>query len=412
MLSGNPWATHERRAGCLDASKDQLMTVTKFKFTKAAIEAMDLPEKRTDFRDTATPGLTLRVSPHGRKVFYFYRKIGGRQERVKIGQFPTISVDAAQSWVKELAVDVIRGINPAELKRKVKAEPTLKESFEDFIKLKRNSRGQPLSDATIISYRTTFDKHLAKIGKLKISKVSPDDLRTLKIASDAQSNRVRAMVSAVFTWMINEQGYSSLVNPAAAIKHRAIDNRKRFLQPEELPRFFEALECNSLGDFFALCLWTGARKMNVAAMEWSQVDLVRGVWVIPKTKNGDAHSVPLTGPAIEILRKRKMEKNVNIRWVFPGRGTDSHLREPKRAWRDLLEEAGLSNLRIHDLRRSMGSYLAIGGESLTVVGKALGHRSHQASAIYAQLNLDPVRQAIEKATASISAAAKVHKNER
>lgn len=376
-----------------------------FKFTRAAIESMSLPEKRTDFRDTSTPGLILRISPQGRKVFYFYRKIGGRQERVNIGPFPAVSVKAAQDRVSELAVDVMRGVNPAEIKRKVKAEPTFKESFENFIKLKRNGKGLPLSDSTIYSYRTTFDKHLSKLGKLKISKVSPDDLRALNIQSDAQSNRVRAMISAVFRWMINEQGHSNLANPAAVIKHRTIDSRERFLEPEELPRFFEALERNSLADFFALCLWTGARKMNVAAMEWIHVDLAKGVWAIPRTKNGDAHRIPLSAPAIEILRRRKTEKNVNIRWVFPGRGTDAHLREPKRAWNELLEDAGLTNLKIHDLRRSMGSYMAIGGESLLTVGKVLGHRSVQASQVYARMNLDPLRQAIEKATNTITNAA-------
>ena len=305
----------------------------------------------------------------------------------------------------------MKGVNPAEMKRKVKAEPTFKECFESFIVLKRNGKGLPLSDSTVHSYCTTFDKHLSKIGKLKISKVSPDDLRSLKIKSDAQSNRVRAMISAVFRWMINEQGHSNLVNPAAVIKHRTIDSRERFLEPEELPRFFEALERNSLGDFFALCLWTGARKMNVAAMEWTQVDLVKGVWVIPRIKNGDVHRIPLTAPAVEILRRRKLEKNVHIRWVFPGRGTDTHLREPKRAWNDLLEDAGLTNLKIHDLRRSLGSYLAIGGESLLTVGKVLGHRSVQASQVYARMNLDPLRQAIDRATDAISKAAQAGKNE-
>jgi len=382
------------------------MTNNRFKFTKAAIDNLPLPNQRTDYRDESTPGLVLRVSPQGRRVFYYYRKIAGRQERINIGQFPTVSVKAAQSRASELAVEITKGSNPAELKRKAKAELTFRECFDDFIKLKRNGRGLPLSDSTVYSYTTTFDKHLAKLGKLKIGKVTADDLRGLKIESDAQSNRVRAIVSAVYKWLINEQGFINLTNPASAIKHRTIDSRDRFLQPEELPRFFNALEHNSLGDFFGMCLWTGARKMNVAEMEWGQIDFSKGIWTIPKTKNGDSHRVVLTEPALEILRNRKGADRVHIRYVFPGRGTDSHLQEPKRAWAELLKEAGLKDLRIHDLRRSLGSYMTIGGESLSVIGKALGHRSHQSTQIYARLNLDPIRQAVEKAATAITVAAK------
>jgi len=63
----------------------------------------------------------------------------------------------------------------------------------------------------------------------------------------------------------------------------------------------------------------------------------------------------------------------------------------------LLRRAKLENLRIHDLRRSMGSWMTIGGTSLLIVGKALGHKSSHATAIYAQLNLDLVRSAMDQA---------------
>ena len=105
--------------------------------------------------------------------------------------------------------------------------------------------------------------------------------------------------------------------------------------------------------------------------------------------------IPLGPDVLEILRRRRAESS--SLFVLPGPGTKGHYREPKRAWGTLLKRAKLEDLRIHDLRRSMGSWMTIGGASLPIVGKALGHKTSQATSVYARLNLDPVRLAMEQA---------------
>lgn len=92
--------------------------------------------------------------------------------------------------------------------------------------------------------------------------------------------------------------------------------------------------------------------------------------------------------------------------MFPGPGKTEHLTEPKKAWAAILEAAGLENLRIHDLRRTLGSWQTRAGASLSVIGKSLGHKSQQATAIYARLDLDPVRTSVETATAALVEASK------
>jgi integrase len=67
----------------------------------------------------------------------------------------------------------------------------------------------------------------------------------------------------------------------------------------------------------------------------------------------------------------------------------------------LLKTAGIENLRIHDLRRTLGSWQARTGASLPIIGKSLNHKTHQATAIYARLDLDPVRQSVNTATAAM-----------
>lgn len=82
-----------------------------------------------------------------------------------------------------------------------------------------------------------------------------------------------------------------------------------------------------------------------------------------------------------------------------------HLVEPKRTWDRLLKQTGITNLRLHDLRRTLGSYMAMNNQSLQIIGKALGHKSTQATQIYARLTYDPVKAAMEQAQAQILSAA-------
>jgi integrase len=99
---------------------------------------------------------------------------------------------------------------------------------------------------------------------------------------------------------------------------------------------------------------------------------------------------------MEILTARKLASDGP--WVFPGGGASGHLADPKKAWTRILTEAGIADLRIHDLRRTLGSWQAATGANSYIIGKSLGHRSQQSTAIYARLNLDPVRESVNKAT--------------
>ena len=142
-------------------------------------------------------------------------------------------------------------------------------------------------------------------------------------------------------------------------------------------------------------------------MRWEELNLARATWIIPaeKSKSGEAVHVALTPPVLRILKERKL--NSISEWIFPGTGRSGHLVEPKSAWKRILKRAGLTDLRLHDLRRTLGSWQAATGASLPIIGKSLGHKSLQATQIYARLNLDPVRDAVNTATNAMLAAAGV-----
>ena len=195
---------------------------------------------------------------------------------------------------------------------------------------------------------------------------------------------------------------------AHGIKKFTEKSRDRFIQGDELPRFFEALgdETNeTMRDYFLLSLLTGARRSNVLAMEWKDISMGREEWRINETKNGTPQTVTLSPEALTVLRDRKPEEPT--RFVFPGNGKSGHLAEPKKGWQRVLTRAGIDNLRIHDLRRTLGSWQAKTGASLAIIGKSLNHKNQNTTAIYARLDLDPVRDSVNTATSAMMAAAKV-----
>jgi integrase len=188
-------------------------------------------------------------------------------------------------------------------------------------------------------------------------------------------------------------------NPAAGIQKFKEQKRDRFILHDELPKFMEALEVEpnkDMRDFFLVCLYTGARCGNVLSMRWEDIDFSINEWRIPDTKNGEPVRIPLIEEALEVLSNRLQLKK-SAPWVFPGSGKSGHLEEPKAAWKRILDRAGLKNLRIHDLRRTLASYQAIAGTSLLIIGKSLGHKSPQSTAIYARLSNDPVRASMKSA---------------
>jgi integrase len=154
-----------------------------------------------------------------------------------------------------------------------------------------------------------------------------------------------------------------------------------------------------------LSLLTGQRKSNMLAMRWDELNLSRAEWRIPKTKNGEPLTVHLPPQAIDILQTRNAQSDSE--WVFPGSGKAGHLADPKKAWKRILERAEIKDLRIHDLRRTLGSWQTALGASGFIVGKSLGHKSMQATAVYARLNLDPVRDSVNAAADAMFKAGKM-----
>jgi integrase len=190
---------------------------------------------------------------------------------------------------------------------------------------------------------------------------------------------------------------------------RAIDvsmfpqrDRRRRLTDEEATRLRDALVTfeEPWREFFALSLHTGTRRQSLLTMRWDDVDLRRATWTIPAhwSKHGDEVLVPLTAEATALLFEMKTRRGASA-WVFPSsRSSSGHITEPKKAWARLLKAAGIEGLTIHDLRRTFGSRLAESGASGAVIAAAMGHKSLQSAKPYLHLQVEIVRQHMERAS--------------
>lgn len=239
--------------------------------------------------------------------------------------------------------------------------------------------------------------HLSKWADREIQSIKSAEIQDwadeLGVASPSAARRAVHQMAAIINWGAR-RGHHAGPNPCASVDLFNLRSRERFLLPAEIGRLRAALDKQPsiISDFFWLCLLTGARRGNVLAMAWADIDTDLALWRIPTAKNGDSHLIPLCPAALAILERRRLA--CSSPWVFPGRRPGQHLKEVKRAWRRTIAEAGLSDLRIHDLRRTVGSYMAIAGESQYVIGKALGHKDQRSTAVYARLDLSPVRSAL------------------
>jgi integrase len=364
--------------------------------------------QRLVIHDSRTPGLRAELREGGSITYFVFKRLaGGGPRRVKIGTFPEVTIDSARSEALDVLSELSQGRDVARDRRARRQESTLKDLFGHWLESHAK-----LHKRTWQEDQRQFDKLLDGWHNRRLSSITRTDVRTLharigKNHGHYAANRLLSLLRAMFN-RAGELGYTG-DNPTKGIRKFKEQSRDRYLQPDEFPKFIAAVngEPNeTLRDFFLMLLYTGARRSNVQAMAWADVSLDAATWRIPDTKSGDAVTVHLPGPALVILATRKAMASGSP-WVFPGgkKNQGGHLRDPKAAWAKLLERAGIENLRLHDLRRTLGSWQAAAGASMQIIGKSLGHKAGSpATAIYSRLSLDPVRASVDTAVAAMVAA--------
>ncbi len=391
------------------ADKPPKSAPRKLPFTKTRLLGIPPPKDgRVYYNDASAAGLSLCVTNTGSRTFYFTKKQDGTTKRIRLGSFPDgLSVEQARKLAAGLNVEAAAGHDLQEAKRERRQEATFRDLFERWLEIHAKPKLRTWKEADRL-HKTL----LKSLDGRKLSAIRQRDIQGIhsKVGKDNghyAANRCLELIRGVFYKAETLIGWKG-ENPARGVQKFKEEQRDRFLQADEIPRLFQSLhqEPDLFRDFFMLCLLTGARRGNVLSMAWADISLDRGLWRIPETKSGKPVIVPLVGPALEILQERLSLCNGSP-WVFPSKSESGHLETVKSAWARILNRAGLSDLRPHDLRRSLGSWMTIGGSSLPIVGRALGHLGTSATEVYARLTVDPVRAAVDSATAAMLAAGHV-----
>jgi integrase len=179
------------------------------------------------------------------------------------------------------------------------------------------------------------------------------------------------------------------------------EKRKRYLKHAELQRLGAALTASKnrqSANAIRLLLLTGARCGELLKAEWKEIDFELGTWTKPSshTKQNKEHIVRLSAPALQLLSEIYDAAEADTKYVFPGRDGDGPQTYVRTAWETIREEAGIPEVRLHDLRHSFASILASSGETLLTIGELLGHSNPATTARYAHLFQDKQHAASEK----------------
>ena len=384
-----------------------------------AVEKLKAGRLRLQFMDNELTGFGVRVQPDGSKSFFWSARINGKLYFRKLGEFPAVSVDDARTDAQKqigLAAEWKRsgyqGDDPFGKKERIPAAgvPTFTELFESYIENQVRDKANNPEDAEY-DVRWKVSRHFTTWRDRKIDGITVHDLLAVKKECGKRhflANRAVQFIRRLYNWSAKSRNgkinFWPVVNPATSIELYEEKPRERFLQPEELIRFNEAIDnepCADLKDFLILAINTGARRGDLLSMRWVDIHWERVTWSVPYPKNGESYDVSLLPSALAVLERRREQAADSAVFIFPSWGKTGHLTDLKRPWAAFRTRARIPDIRLHDIRRSVGSYQAMAGESLQQIGASLGHKSLASTKIYAKLHNEAVRDAREHGQAKM-----------
>ena len=289
------------------------------------------------------------------------------------------------------------------------AELTVADLAERYLKEHAEVHCKP---RTKEAYRWLVVKFvLPKLGKLAINEVEREHIAALHYQhreTPYQANRILEVVRKMFNlaeaWGLRKDG----ANPCRFAQKYKEQKRERFLTEEEFRCLGQVLseveaedsETLSAVTAIRLLMLTGCRLNEIQMLRWENVDLNAAELRLPDSKTG-ARMVPLSRAAASVLNA--LPRSDDNPWVIAGKKPGSHLTDLQHPWRRIRARAGLDNVRIHDLRHSFASRALALGESLSMIGKLLGHTQVQTTARYAHLASDSVKASGSRISDSIGA---------
>jgi integrase len=382
--------------------------------------------------DEEVRGFGLVVYPSGSRGFVLMYRFAHRKRIYTIGRWPEWSVVAARERARLLRRDVDAGVDPQDGRTAAREAPTVAVLADRYARehlprlAKRNASDQrsmldklvlPAWKHRMVGSITEADVEdlLAAIaeGRARPAKAEACSRGRRKLQparpTPVRANRVgevlRKMFSLAVKWKMRAD------NPAQGFYRRGEVERDRFLSIDEIDRLAAALnaaEDQRAASIMRMCMLTGARLGEVREARFEQFDLNHLIWTKQSahTKQRRTHRLPISEDVAAIVRQRRVAVAAGVGWLFPGDALgadglpkDQPVQDLRKFWSAIQREAGLPDVRVHDLRHTFASLLATGGSSLALIGKLLGHTQAQTTRRYAHLAERPLREGVDSVAA-------------
>lgn len=380
------------------------------KITKRVVESAELRKKPYFIFDDIINGFCIRITPHGRRNYYFQYFKGKTPVRLFIGQHGAITTEKARDTAISMLASFKEGGEPRTSKASKKLEPYMGDLAKRFTSEHIMTRCKPKT-------RSEYSFHLERdiipfFANKRVSEVTRADVSNLQHSISIErtqdaANRVIKILSKMFNlaevWGLRAEG----TNPCRHVKKFKMQHRERYLNKEEAKKLGQIVdEVKQYPDenlaaayCIQLLMLTGCRLGEIQTLKWEYIDYDNELIKLPDSKTG-AKIVYVGDIVINVLEeiKNNPRRPTDNPYVVWGRKPDTYLNNVHKPWRRFRKLAGLDDLRIHDLRHSFASFAVNSGMSLPMIGKLLGHSQTQTTARYAHLRPHTMKEAANSIT--------------
>lgn len=375
------------------------------KLSKPLIASLFPGNRDRFYWDESLPGFGVRVKPSGIKTFVLqYRNASGSSRRLTLGRVGVITLDQARKEAQRNKGLIGFGQDPAQNKAEARVGETLADLASRYMSEHCEGRCKP---STLAAHRWLLEKFiLPRLRTQKVKDIKQEDVARLHQSlrtTPYNANRVLGLLRAMFNKAEEWGALPKHGNPAESVSPFTERKRQRFLSPDEFNRLYLSVDelerLGVIGTYQAAAIrllsLTGCRLSEILTLEWKDIDLGNQRLLLShhKTDRQGAKMIPLNSSAQKIVSE--IPVCAGNPFVIIGRDGTGHLINLQKPWNRVRQHAGLSDVRIHDLRHSFASAAVSAGISLPIIGGLLGHSSLQSTARYAHLAQDPVHRASE-----------------
>ena len=364
----------------------------KARLTQRLLDTLKPRRKTLDVRDSIIRGFGVRVLPSGRKSFFLHSQVDGKRVWQSIGDAHAMTLECA----RERAASLLASRSRPDEDFPATTASMLFEDVADEVFRRYRRHWKPRTLEVNLGY---FRNQILPWFKGRaMGDIERHDVQRWFAslhATPVAADRSAPVLSVIFR-QAEVYGYRlEGSNPCTGIKRYRRRNRERFLNDDEIRRLSRVLDKRLarqpvLTAFVRLLLLTGCRKSEILTLKWS--DYREGKLYLPDSKTGP-RTVWLSAPGRRILDGLPRRG----RWMFPSPRGERHLSKGilHHFWSDVRAEAGIPDVRLHDLRHTYASVALAHGETVLTIGRLLGHNDPATTLKYTHLADASVHEAAE-----------------